>query len=108
MGIAGPAGLAILSPLPVAMAFGLLLALAVALSLVGGALRRPAEPWLCGYATETEANRYGARNLYREVLRYFPWVQRPLPVPDGSDPTRRPAGPSPAAGPTAAPGRTAP
>ena len=99
-GVTGPAGLAILSPLPVAVAFGLLLALAIGISMAGGALRRKVEPWLCGYAVETDQMRYGARNLYREVLRYFPWVrqlpgstngnghERGIPQRAGSAPSR--------------------
>jgi NADH:ubiquinone oxidoreductase subunit 5 (subunit L)/multisubunit Na+/H+ antiporter MnhA subunit len=75
-GVAGPAGLAILSPLVVAAVFGALLLVAAGISLVGGAVRRTAEPWLCGYVVESDQMRYGARNLYREVARYLPWIGR--------------------------------
>lgn len=75
-GVAGPAGLAVLSPLVVAAVFVGLLAVAAGISLLGGAVRRTAEPWLCGYAAESDQMRYGARNLYREVARYLPWVAR--------------------------------
>ena len=75
-GAVGPAGQAILSPLVVALVFGALLLLAAGISLAGGALRRTAEPWLCGYVAETDQMRYGARNLYREVARILPWVAR--------------------------------
>ncbi|MBP2670287.1 MAG: dehydrogenase (quinone), partial [candidate division NC10 bacterium] len=63
-GVAGPAGLAVLSPLVVAVVVGALLLLAAGISLAGGAVRRTAEPWLCGYVPETDQMRYGARNLY--------------------------------------------
>jgi hydrogenase-4 component B len=75
-GVEGPAGLAILSPLVVALVFGALLCLAAGISLLGGSLRRTAEPWLCGYVVESDQMRYGARNLYREITRYLPWVGR--------------------------------
>jgi len=75
-GVAGPAGLAVLSPLVVATVVGALLLLAAGISLVGGAVRRTAEPWLCGYVAESDQMRYGARNLYREVSRYLPWIGR--------------------------------
>ena len=75
-GAQGPAAQAIYSPLAVAAVFGALLLFAAGVSLAGGALRRRAEPWLCGYVTETDQMRYGARNLYREVTRILPWVGR--------------------------------
>jgi formate hydrogenlyase subunit 3/multisubunit Na+/H+ antiporter MnhD subunit len=75
-GVMGPAGLAILAPLVVAAVFGTLLLFAAGISLVGGSVRRTAEPWLCGYVAETDQMRYGARNLYREVARYLPWIGR--------------------------------
>ncbi len=89
-GVAGPAGLAILSPLAVATVFGGLLLLAAGISLAGGAVRRTAEPWLCGYAAETDEMRYGARNLYREVARYLPWVGRTPTQFGGNGAGRRP------------------
>lgn len=89
-GIEGPAGLAVLAPLVVALVFGALLLLAAGISLLGGSLRRSAEPWLCGYAVESDQMRYGARNLYREVLRYLPWVGR-TPTGSGGNGAARPA-----------------
>jgi formate hydrogenlyase subunit 3/multisubunit Na+/H+ antiporter MnhD subunit len=83
-GVTGPAGLAVLSPLVVAAVFGGLLLVAAGISLLGGAVRRTAEPWLCGYVAETDQMRYGARNLYREVARYLPWVGR-TPTPPGGN-----------------------
>ncbi|MBS1116680.1 MAG: dehydrogenase (quinone) [candidate division NC10 bacterium] len=89
-GVAGPAGLAVLSPLVVAAVVGALLLFAAGLSLAGGAVRRTAEPWLCGYAAETDQMRYGARNLYREVSRYLPWIARPPAQAGGNGAARQP------------------
>jgi hydrogenase-4 component B len=93
-GVTGPGGLAVLSPLIVAGVFVLLLLLAVGISLLGGAVRRTAEPWLCGYAAESDQMRYGARNLYREVARYLPWVGR-TPMQPGGNGAARPSAPIP-------------
>lgn len=89
-GATGPAGLAVLSPLTVAAVLVVFLAMAAGISRLGGAARRTAEPWLCGYVAETDEMRYGARNLYREVARRLPWVGRAAPDPpaSGSPPTR--------------------
>jgi hypothetical protein len=89
-GVAGPAGLAVLSPLVVAVVVGALLLLAAGISLAGGAVRRTAEPWLCGYVPETDQMRYGARNLYREVSRYLPWIGRTPTQSGGNGGGRRP------------------
>ena len=70
----GVVGRAMLAPLLIAVIFGVLLVCAWALSRAGAAARRRAEPWLCGYVTESDQMRYGARNLYREVMRVLPWV----------------------------------
>ena len=89
-GVAGPAGLAVLSPLVVAAVVGALLLFAAGLSLAGGAVRRTAEPWLCGYVAESDHMRYGARHLYREVSRYLPWVDRMPAQAGGNGAARRP------------------
>jgi len=91
-GLAGPAGVAIFSPLVVAVVFGALLLAAVGISRAGGAVRRTAEPWLCGYVAESDSMRYGARNLYREVARYLPWIGRSS-LPSGGNGAGRPAEP---------------
>ncbi len=81
-GIGALDGRAVFAPLAVAVVFaGLLLGVAW-VSRLGGTVRRSAEPWLCGYVAESEQTRYGARNLYREVTRYFGWLggTRPLPA----------------------------
>jgi hydrogenase maturation protease len=43
-------------------------------SKLGGAPRRAAAPWLCGYAREAEAHRYCASGLYGEVRKWFRWL----------------------------------
>ena len=82
--------MALLSPLVVAAVFGGLLLVAAGISRVGGAVRRTAEPWLCGYVAESDQMRYGARNLYREVVRYLPWVARTPGRPNGNGAEGRP------------------
>jgi formate hydrogenlyase subunit 3/multisubunit Na+/H+ antiporter MnhD subunit len=47
---------------------------AYVVSRLGGAKRRTASIWLCGYAREQECHRYHAHGLYGEVKRYFRWV----------------------------------
>jgi hypothetical protein len=44
------------------------------ISKLGGATRRAAVPWLCGYVREADCHRYAARNLYGEINRYFRWL----------------------------------
>ena len=70
----GPGGGAILATNVITLVLALLWILARALSALGGATRRAAPSWLCGYAREAEVHRYHAHNLYGEVKRYFRWV----------------------------------
>jgi len=44
------------------------------LSRLGGARRREAAPWLCGYAREADAHRYRARGLYGELKKGLGWL----------------------------------
>ena len=67
-------GGAVLAPVIVAAMLGLMFLVARGISKLGGAKRRTAPIWLCGYAQEAEVHRYGAHNLYTEVKRYFHWV----------------------------------
>lgn len=89
-GVAYPTSQAVFTPLVVALAVLLLVAAAAGIARLGGSVRRPVAPWLCGYAPESDQLRYGAHNLYREALRYFPWVpgsgrdRAPLPQDSGS------------------------
>ncbi len=92
-GIASPGGQALFAPLVILVVFGATLLLAVAVSRLGGANRRAAEPWLCGYALESEQNRYTAHNFYREVTRYFHWLGGTGPSPHRENGAGRSAGP---------------
>jgi hydrogenase-4 component B len=67
-------GEALLAPAVMAAGLGLLFLLVHMIAKSGGAERRTAVPWLCGYALESEANRYTAHGLYGEFKRYFGWV----------------------------------
>lgn len=73
-GIAGPRGTAVFAPLALMFLLIFLFLLAYAISKLGGAGRRVAVPWLCGYAREAECNRYVAHNFYGEIKRYFRWL----------------------------------
>lgn len=57
---------------------------ALLLSKAGGAVKRRASPWLCGYAQAKEENRYTAHGFYGEIKRYFKWLgtgkSQPSPV----------------------------
>ncbi len=74
LGVTGPAGQAIVVPFVLGLVLLLMLLLTWVLSRSGGSQRRTAAPWLCGYALETEVNRYTAHGLYGEVKRYLRWA----------------------------------
>jgi NADH:ubiquinone oxidoreductase subunit 5 (subunit L)/multisubunit Na+/H+ antiporter MnhA subunit len=65
---------ALLAPLTVGLVLLIMFLVAQFISRVGGAERRSADVWLCGYVREGDAYRYGAHNLYSEVKRYFHWM----------------------------------
>ena len=69
----GPVG-AIFAPLTLTIVLAVLFIVAYRISRLGHSQRRTADPWLCGYMREAEANRYVARNFYGEIRRYFGWV----------------------------------
>ena len=56
------------------LVLALMFLLVYRISKLGGATRRAAVPWLCGYAREAECNRYVAHNFYGEIKRYFRWL----------------------------------
>jgi len=60
----GEAGFA---PVVLLIMLGIGGALAWAFSRLGGAARRQDEPWLCGYATQSEVMRYPAHSFYAEM-----------------------------------------
>jgi formate hydrogenlyase subunit 3/multisubunit Na+/H+ antiporter MnhD subunit len=65
---------AVFAPAALAVVLGLIFLLVYGISKLGGASRRAAVPWLCGYAREAECNRYVAHNFYGEIKRYFRWL----------------------------------
>jgi hydrogenase-4 component B len=72
---------AVFAPIALVLLFGLMLGLSWGLTKLGGATRRTVPTWQCGYARETDLNRYGAHHFYREFKRYFHWVGG-TPPPD--------------------------
>lgn len=73
-GIHGVQSDALFAPLVLGIVMALLFLLAYGISKAGGAPRRAAVPWLCGYAREAECHRYVAHNFYPEIKRYFRWL----------------------------------
>ncbi len=73
-GIAAANGTALLVPVVIAAALVITYLIASLISRLGGAERRTAEAWFCGYAREADVHRYTAHNLYGEFKRYFRWV----------------------------------
>jgi len=65
------AGSAVFVPLLTAGIFILLMILGALFARLGGAKRRKADIWLCGYDREADVHRYGAHNLYGEVKGLF-------------------------------------
>ena len=74
LGAGDPRAAAIFAPVVLAVVLLLMFLLAYAISKLGGAQKRVAAPWLCGYAREAECNRYVAHNFYGEIKRYFRWL----------------------------------
>ncbi len=73
-GLASPNSSALFAPLVLAAVLGLLFLFTFGISKLGCAPRRSAAPWLCGYVSEAECNRYVAHNFYGEIKRYFRWL----------------------------------
>jgi hydrogenase-4 component B len=65
---------AVYTPIALAAVLALTFLLSYGISRLGEAPRRRAEPWLCGYAKESESNRYVAHNFYGETKTYFHWL----------------------------------
>jgi formate hydrogenlyase subunit 3/multisubunit Na+/H+ antiporter MnhD subunit len=79
---------ALFVPVVLALVLGLMVVFVRALSKLGGAPRRVVAPWLCGYASAAECNRYGAHHFYGEVKRHFRWLGgAPRAHPSELDPT---------------------
>jgi len=67
-------GAAVFVPIALAFLLGALFLFVRILSKLGGAQRRMAAPWLCGYVREADCHRYNAHNFYGEIKRYFRWL----------------------------------
>jgi hydrogenase-4 component B len=77
----------LLMPVVLLAVLVVLYVLAVVISKLGGAERRVSEPWLCGYSTEHDQNRYSAHHLYTEFKRYFHWLGgKPKKVVEAGEP----------------------
>jgi hydrogenase-4 component B len=85
-GLAEAGSSALFAPAVLAAILGFMFLLAYSISKVGGASRRAADPWLCGYVREADCHRYLAHNFYGEIKRYFRWL--------GGAPHARPQKPS--------------
>jgi formate hydrogenlyase subunit 3/multisubunit Na+/H+ antiporter MnhD subunit len=84
-GLAGIESHSVFVPLALVVVLGLAFLVARFISKLGGAKRRAAVPWLCGYAREAECNRYVAHGYYGEIKRYFRWLGgAPAPQPEKS------------------------
>jgi formate hydrogenlyase subunit 3/multisubunit Na+/H+ antiporter MnhD subunit len=73
-GIQALQGVALFAPLAIAMLLGTMFLITRAISKLGGAKRRVAAPWLCGYVREADCHRYTAHNFYGEIKRWFRWL----------------------------------
>jgi len=73
-GLDALSGTALLAPVLVAVVLAFAFAVTYVISKLGGAARRTATPWLCGYVLEADCYRYTAHNFYGEIKRYFKWL----------------------------------
>ena len=73
-GLANVHSTALFVPLALAAVLGVMFLVVRLISKLGGAQRRTAAPWLCGYAREADCHRYVAHNFYGEIKRYFRWL----------------------------------
>jgi len=67
-------GSAIFVPFALVIVLFLVFMVTYIISKLGGATRRSATPWLCGYVTDADCYRYTAHNFYGEIKRYFKWI----------------------------------
>jgi formate hydrogenlyase subunit 3/multisubunit Na+/H+ antiporter MnhD subunit len=65
---------AVFAPVALFVVLALMFLVARGIAHLGGAPRRVAVPWLCGYAQEADCFRYRAHNFYGEIKRYFRWI----------------------------------
>jgi formate hydrogenlyase subunit 3/multisubunit Na+/H+ antiporter MnhD subunit len=67
-------GSALFVPMALMIVMALVFLVTYIISKLGGAARRTATPWLCGYVLEADCYRYSAHNFYGEIKRYFKWM----------------------------------
>ena len=67
-------GTAVFAPMALMIVIALVFLVTYVISKLGGAARRAATPWLCGYVLEADCYRYSAHNFYGEIKRYFKWI----------------------------------
>ena len=67
-------GSALFVPMALMIVMALVFLVTYVISKLGGAARRTATPWLCGYVLEADCYRYSAHNFYGEIKRYFKWM----------------------------------
>jgi hydrogenase-4 component B len=84
-GLGGATDASVYAPLAVVIVLALIFLTVRLVARLGGATRRVTTPWLCGYAVETEANRYRAGHLYGEIKRCLPLRARPVVPVIGPD-----------------------
>ena len=83
---------ALFTPLLLAAVVLVMFVMARLLTKLGGATRRAAAPWLCGYVREANCHRYVAHNFYSEIKRYFKWLGgMPHALPPVVPPTPEPS-----------------
>jgi hypothetical protein len=73
-GITGWQGGSMYAPLLFGAVLGVMFVVAWGLARLTHVQRRIAVPWMCGYAREVEATRYGAHQFYAEIKRWFRWL----------------------------------
>jgi hydrogenase-4 component B len=74
LGLDALGGSALFAPVVLLLVLVIAFAITYVISKLGGASRREATPWLCGYAVDADCYRYSAHNFYGEIKRYFKWL----------------------------------
>jgi ABC-type spermidine/putrescine transport system permease subunit I len=73
-GLDALSGSALFAPVVLLLVLAIAFMITYVISKMGGASRREATPWLCGYAVDADCYRYSAHNFYGEIKRYFKWL----------------------------------
>jgi len=77
------------APVTILVVLAVIFLLAHGLARLTQVQRRTSPPWLCGYALESEQNRYQAVHLYRDLHTSMPWsgTRTPAPIPTKAAPS---------------------